>query len=234
MPFKKTFRRKSRPLARKGKSGYRRKAKMTYAPRMATNASKEIIPKFYTCKLNYFSQDIGATSTTTPTLRVFKANGLFDPDYTGTGHQPRGFDQMASLYNNYKVSAVKVVVTAQCSSQTQYGYVGLGFNNHNIATVGSLEEMKEAVKWTTKNLDHENKVYIKRYMKCAAIEGITDIMYRSNQDIYAAGVGANPSVTPNIFVAWQHTDEASTFQPYVQVKITFYCQFYNRVNLGSS
>lgn len=31
----------------------------------------------------------------------FNMNSLFDPNRTGTGHQPRGFDQLTPLYNRY-------------------------------------------------------------------------------------------------------------------------------------
>lgn len=43
---------------------------------------------------------------------VFAANGLFDPNITGTGHQPLGFDQYMALYNEYIVfgSTIKVIV----------------------------------------------------------------------------------------------------------------------------
>ena len=37
------------------------------------------------------------------TNQVFAANGLYDPDITGTGNQPRFFDQMANLYDHYCV-----------------------------------------------------------------------------------------------------------------------------------
>lgn len=34
---------------------------------------------------------------------VFNLNSLFDPDRTGIGHQPYGFDNLALLYNRYRV-----------------------------------------------------------------------------------------------------------------------------------
>lgn len=40
--------------------------------------------------------------------RVFTANGLADPDITGIGHQPRGFDQLMPLYDHYVVISSKI------------------------------------------------------------------------------------------------------------------------------
>jgi len=42
---------------------------------------------------------------------VFSANGCFDPDITGTGHQPMGFDQMMLMYNQYTVTAAAITIS---------------------------------------------------------------------------------------------------------------------------
>lgn len=49
---------------------------------------------------------------------VFSANGLYDPDITGTGHQPIGFDQLMVLYDHYTVVASKIKVYAQNKDTT--------------------------------------------------------------------------------------------------------------------
>lgn len=45
---------------------------------------------------------------------VWTCNGLYDPNITGTGHQPMYFDQITSLYSNYAVlgSRFKCSVTS--------------------------------------------------------------------------------------------------------------------------
>lgn len=45
---------------------------------------------------------------------VYKVNSCFDPDYTGVGGQPDGFDQWKTLYSQYRVVAcdIKVHVAA--------------------------------------------------------------------------------------------------------------------------
>lgn len=41
---------------------------------------------------------------------VYKANSMFDPNHTGSGHQPRGFDEMMAFYDHYTVIGATIKV----------------------------------------------------------------------------------------------------------------------------
>lgn len=47
-----------------------------------------------------FSIDAAVTGTAS---YFFQANSIYDPNFTGAGHQPYGHDQVQSLYNHYEV-----------------------------------------------------------------------------------------------------------------------------------
>lgn len=73
-----------------------------------------IFPASITKRLRYSTTcAIGATSGAITTTQVFRANDLFDPDYTGSGHQPMGFDQMMVWYNHFTVRKARIRVVAK-------------------------------------------------------------------------------------------------------------------------
>jgi hypothetical protein len=53
---------------------------------------------------------------------VFSANGAYDPNITGVGHQPMGFDQMMLFYNQYCVARSSILV----------GFAGLTASTNRI------------------------------------------------------------------------------------------------------
>ncbi len=62
----------------------------------------------------------------------FSANGMWDPDATGVGHQPITFDQMMNFYDHYYVYKSKI--TVHCASRgagTNLGnaFVGIGIED---------------------------------------------------------------------------------------------------------
>lgn len=78
---------------------------------MGSTARKNPMPVSYKTRFKYVEQTtINPAASGLATVLVFSANGLYDPNVSGTGHQPRGFDQLMALYDHYVVtnSAIKV------------------------------------------------------------------------------------------------------------------------------
>ena len=80
-----------------------------------------IITKLRYCTTYQITAAAGAMA-----VNVFLANSIFDPDYTGVGHQPLWRDSFASIYNHYVVLGSKINVTYGSDSNA----------NHLIGIVG--------------------------------------------------------------------------------------------------
>lgn len=80
-----------------------------------------------------FNYNTGAAGVLT--VRQFRANGMFDPDITGTGHQPYYFDQMSAVYDHYTVIGSRIILRVLKSDNTQYPTtVGIFVNDDSTVT----------------------------------------------------------------------------------------------------
>lgn len=92
----------------KNKSKSTRRPKRTYKRRPLTIAP---FPPSKLVRLRYVDNFALNPSLTTPATAVFRANGMYDPDASGGGHQPLGYDQFSVLYDHARVIGAKMTVT---------------------------------------------------------------------------------------------------------------------------
>lgn len=70
-----------------------------------------IFPATITKRLRYSTAFVlSSVSGAVTGTYVFRANDLYDPDFTGTGHQPMGFDQLMQWYNHFVVTWAKITL----------------------------------------------------------------------------------------------------------------------------
>lgn len=101
MPSKRSSSRSFAVRKKKGKKA--RKAAFRLSRAMLGTSQRSTLRYATNIQLNPGLGDVPATWT-------FAANGLFDPDITGVGHQPLGFDQMMTFFHNYTVLNCRIRV----------------------------------------------------------------------------------------------------------------------------
>lgn len=102
-----------------------------------------------------FSIDPGASS---PGVYAFRANGMYDPNYTSTGHQPYGFDQLMAAYNHYAVMGSRCIVTIIPGGQMGSIPFGLGIKTSDSGAINTTTPiyLMEQPGWDSKIFGNPN------------------------------------------------------------------------------
>ena len=79
--------------------------------RLTVPRNKIGFPQSMRTQLRYCDAIDFTPSSATINVHSFLANGLFKPDVSATGHQPRGFDEFMDVYKTFTVKGSKIAVT---------------------------------------------------------------------------------------------------------------------------
>lgn len=118
MPFNRNAysrkrRRSQTPGLKMKKTRYNKPAKTSlyrrFGNKMLTIKGSDFMPQEIKTKFNYIEK-VTFTAVTTPQTYVFRGNGPFDPNQTGTGNQPIGYDQFNTFYTYCEVTSSKIQV----------------------------------------------------------------------------------------------------------------------------
>lgn len=114
------YRRKPRGQYKKKKT-YRDASTQTRMPRSMISYG---FPRCQLVRLTYFQQ-IQLDPAGTPATHVFRANSIYDPDYTNTGgHRPLYSSQYDAVYEKYKVVSSKIFITGANDYSDQNNVMG--------------------------------------------------------------------------------------------------------------
>lgn len=112
-------RRARKPAYKKRRSINRKRVRRV---KKALGLSKSLpgFPQGRIVKMRYADQFLAAPTTPNYWSNTFRANSIFDPDFTNVGHQPLGHDQWSNFYNHYIVigSMIKVKVIRSIGADT--------------------------------------------------------------------------------------------------------------------
>lgn len=158
--------------------------------RTLVNRALHPIPQRFITKMKY--SDIFSTSGTVGRLNL---NSIYDPDRTGIGHQPYGFDTLATLYNRYRVISCgwRIHTVAPLSSTSSNPSIQIAAQPANEElSPSTLSEMREnpRAKYIVQN-PGAPAVYLSGKCYIPSLVGRTKAQYMAD-DRYQAMTNANP------------------------------------------
>lgn len=149
-------------------------------------------PKQFTTKLRYETSvdvdpPLGGTAS-----HLFRANSVFDPDFTGVGNQPRYFDQIMPLYDHFTVIGAKITVKVANPHTTPY-IVGVQLNG-NGTTVANINDLIEQRNSTYKWIGHAYaNTAINQITKKFSTKKFLGISKPLAEDDLRGSISANPN-----------------------------------------
>jgi len=178
----------------------------------------------------------GAFTGAAPQSNVFRGNSVFDPDYSGVGAQPRGFDQWKTLYRRYRVIASKVTARGgTIAASNASGIVVTALNTNTVIgnPVDALESnFAECSKVGTSQGD--SSMTVTNYKSTATVRGGPKDLVQYESDLSAL-VSANPAQQWYWHVLLYNADGTTgTVDSNINVEIIYYVEFYDRETLSQS
>lgn len=228
----KTKSQKQRKNNKKSKKGINR-SPFSEVPKSVVRVPKVFgFPDRYECSLKYV-EEVTFSGTGTTTNQVMRLNSLFDPNFTGVGHQPKYFDQLAAVYGTYIVlstdfkvklsnansNSVRYAIAVSDSSQSVTGVQDLSESKRSVSGFLGLNSGAEAVK------EHTGSINM------ATLHGDKFI---DAQDNLQSGVAASPQDPAYLTIAVADANLTAAVSVFCEISMMFHCAFKDFTEVGSS
>lgn len=166
---------------------------------------------------------------------VIRLNSVFDPEFTQTGHQPMGRDQMVTLYSKYLVTRVDVKWVIQCGLSVTSPFVVVLVPNNDATVFTSTTTAMESKDAIVKSVNLGQTAEFTTSYFPNRIAGQSMRKYRDD-DLNSALVGTNPSeeIVLHIVMATGGGAGAADGSISVNAVFTYHTEWFDSLQLGLS
>lgn len=171
------------------------------------NVNRALTPfaQRYITKMKYsqaFTLSVGNNWT-----QIMNLNSVFDPDRSGIGHQPYGYDQLTPIYNRYRVISCSYVISCYSGGvPIRYGCLPC----NETPPINNMSELVEnpRSRWAVQ-FPAGSTTMIKGSVYIPSLVGRTKAQYMAD-DRYQAQVGQNPGELALLFITAQNMSDTSS------------------------
>lgn len=167
---------------------------------------------------------------------IYRGNSIFDPNFTGVGHQPLGHDQWQAFYRRYRVIGSRVDIKFLASSAAAENLVGMLVPLNTSTVLSNAEDYMEAAYSKNCNIGQSTSNGVgelSMYMAVNKIRGGPHNLVRYEED-YGALFGANPSKEFFWHIVVRAVDGSLTWTCDYAVDVTYYVEMFDRQSLDQS
>lgn len=214
-----------------------------YRRRVYNRRKNPIYKNFYKpymfTKLRYVEDHLSMDSATGAlTTHVFSANSLYDPDFTGVGHQPFQYDQLCGAapapYYKYTVTGVKASVTVKSDGDNPGNFVLTAYAVGSPSSIGLAAEQGLGIsKYLGAHDSGRGIIRLSKYWSIGQLYGVSRKTVLS-EDKFSAIYNADPVNIPRVLLMWQGDTTAAHNAIYCSIKLTYYCRLFQRNDVNQS
>lgn len=219
---------KQKKTARRKAGVYRKKRWGRRRPTVNVNRALQPLAQRFICKQKY--SDVFAISVGTPTY-TFNLNSVFDPNRTGVGHQPYGFDNLAAIYNRYRVIGCTWNIQ-MWNSSTAVRTAVIPLND--LPTFTSISEICEnpRAKWKT-FIPGGSPVLIRGYTSIPSLTGRTKAQYMAD-DRYQSPVTGSPQELALLHIACANLADSTIDGTLFNITLEYTVEYFDIKNVAQS
>jgi hypothetical protein len=164
---------------------------------------------------------------------TYRANSLFDPDYTSAGHQPFYYDQYIAVYERYRVYAAKIFIRVLNLGSDVATMTCIPCSL--IPTITSLNQALELPRSVSTGPLPPFGYYKHQELNLSA--STREICGLTAPQLYDADFAAQFSASPVelwYYALYFSPQGSSTLNMTVQIRLEFQCEFFDRAPVSLS
>lgn len=225
------------PAKRKGKKPHPMLVQIS-KPKRKSRISRPLgFPATRTAKMRYVELLTMPSTTGSMAQYNFACNGIFDPNVTGIGHQPIGFDQWSPFYNNYIITGATMTVEAFNATPGVPLVMGVILSDDTTypSAYATILENGLGVQKTLGGSDQGSaaRTILKVRFNSKKFYNYKDT--KDNFDRIGAAIGANPSINLAMFGVYaQSLDLTNSATALCKVRIDYDVTFSTPKTLAAS